>query len=297
MMAVPKHSENLYHAAKALAERGWLVFPLHTIRAGHCSCGNPSCKNAGKHPRTPHGFKDASCDESLICRWWATGESNIGIATGSASGLLVIDIDYRHGGNDSLTDLERQNGPLPESIEALTGGGGRHIYFNYSGQPAISNSAGILGPGLDVRCENGFVVAPPSLHISGHRYVWEVSHHPDDVALADPPDWLVQSLTKPIIKSNSINRFATWRQLLDSIPVGTRNTTLTSIAGWLRLYHPQQVVEAILQIVNQARCQPPLAETEISDIVRSIFRYPQPGVNGHPKAAVPRYTRNEVDNA
>jgi len=217
--------------------------------------------------------------------------------TGPESGLLILDDDYRHGGRESLAEIEHQNEPLPDTIEALTGGGGRHIYFKYPSNLSISNSAGRLGPGLDIRGNGGYVVAPPSLHISGRRYVWEAAHHPDDIQLADLPNWLMKLLTKPITTTVDDGvRFCTWQHLRNSIPGGRRNTTLTSIAGWLRLYHPQTVVEAMLQVINLARCQPPLEEREILDIVHSVFRYTQPGINGHPKAAVPRYVRNESEH-
>ncbi len=297
--SVMNQSENLHLTAQTLANRGWPLLPLHTIRtSGHCSCSKPICKKPGKHPRTPNGLKDASCDSSLIARWWNSGDSNIGIVTGPESGLLILDVDYRHDGHTSLEELEAQNGPLPDTIEALTGGGGRHIYFNYPGHFRITNSAGKLGPGLDIRGEGGYVVAPPSLHISGRRYCWEAMHHPDDVTLADPPTWLIELVTQPTLRTHGDNeRFTAWQHLLDVIPEGTRNNSLTSVAGWLRLYHPKNVVEAMLQVINLARCQPLLEEQEVSRIVSSVFRYSQSGVNGHPKAAVPRYTRNEANNA
>lgn len=269
------------------AGRGWAVFPLHTIRAGRCSCGDPECRSLGKHPRTPHGFSDASTNGALISRWWATGDSNVGIATGSTSGILVLDVDVQHGGSDSLADIERQYGPLPETVEVITGGGGRHLYFRYP-NVAVLSSAGKLGRGLDVRGESAYVVAPPSLHASGRLYVWEAAHHPDDMPLADPPLWLGKLLVRMPECGRDSDPSPAWRQLLSPISKGTRNATLTSIAGWLRLYHPRGVVQALLMDVNLAQCQPPLEEGEVSRIVRSVFRYDQPGVNGHPKAALPR---------
>ncbi len=67
--------------ALAYAGHGWAVFPLHSVEAGRCSCGKGNCKRAGKHPRTPKGFKDASTDQAVIRQWWDNSPTaNIGIA-------------------------------------------------------------------------------------------------------------------------------------------------------------------------------------------------------------------------
>lgn len=122
--------------------------------------------------------------------WFADHpDANIGIVTGVVSELIVIDIDPAHGGDDSLTELERRHGPLPRTVEVLTGGGGRHFYFRHPGG-VVHNKVG-LAPGIDLRGDGGVIVAPPSIHPSGRRYEWEVSHHPDDTRLARMPAWLL----------------------------------------------------------------------------------------------------------
>src|SRR5690606_4430697 len=85
--------------------------------------------------------------------------------------LLIIDVDPRHGGDDSLAELEAELGPLPHSWEVKTGGGGRHLYFTV---PAGSNISNLTNwrPGVDLKSAGGYVMAPPSNHISGERYQW-----------------------------------------------------------------------------------------------------------------------------
>ena len=86
-------------------EWGWSVFPVHTILEGQCSCGTPDCKNAGKHPRTAHGFTDASTAGTKIRGWWQKWpKSNIGTPLGN--GLFVLDVDPRNGGDESLATLQ-----------------------------------------------------------------------------------------------------------------------------------------------------------------------------------------------
>ena len=174
--------------ALSYAERGWLVFPLwEPLSDGTCSCDKPDCEDAGKHPRTPNGFKDATTDEETIRGWWGKWpDANIGIRTGRESGLLVLDVDPRHGGDKSLAELEQDFGKLPHTTGSKTGDG-HHVFFAYPKDAVEVGCHANLRPGLDVRGDGGFVVAPPSLHHSGATYAWDASLHPDQTALADPP--------------------------------------------------------------------------------------------------------------
>jgi len=120
----------------------------------------------------------------------------VGIATGPESGLVVLDVDPRHRGDDTLAELESQHGKLPDTVEALTGGGGRHIFFEHP-RTAVTNSVAALGPGLDIRGGSGYVVAPPSVHASGRTYEWEGSSRPDQQRLAAMPVWFFEVRTRP----------------------------------------------------------------------------------------------------
>src|ERR1019366_7057017 len=97
-------------------------------------------------------------------------------------------VDTGHGGANSLAALEREHGALPVTLEAVTGGGGRHLYFRHPGWP-VMNRVG-LRAGLDLRGDGGCVVAPPSLHPSGRPYVWVARRSLDEVPLAPLPHWL-----------------------------------------------------------------------------------------------------------
>ena len=97
---------DLKSSALRYAERGWHVIPVHSVKGGGCSCGKADCPSPAKHPRTPHGLKDASLDIATIESWWSRWpDANIGIVTGAGSGIVVLDIDPRHGGDESLAQL------------------------------------------------------------------------------------------------------------------------------------------------------------------------------------------------
>jgi hypothetical protein len=83
----------------------------------------------------------------------------------------------------------------------MTGSGGDHFFFRWPGRP-VSNSAHRLGRGLDVRGAGGYVVAPPSLHISGGRYIWEQA----GIDAVDAPPWLVALVTSPASPTPSTSR-------------------------------------------------------------------------------------------
>lgn len=120
-------SPDMRQAALWYAKTGIPVFPLHNPIRGGCSCGNRDCGSPGKHPRTPHGFKDATTDLLCIENWWSKWpEANIGIPTGPVTKLLVVDSDPRNGGPADREEFSRRIGPIPDTTEVLTGGGGRH---------------------------------------------------------------------------------------------------------------------------------------------------------------------------
>jgi hypothetical protein len=112
--------------ARGYAALGFATFPVHSILNGNCTCERPQCLAAAKHPRTPRGFKDATTSQQQIAGWdWSA--ANVGIRTGS--GLLVVDVDPRHGGDETLWELEKRHGQLPEGPRSQTGGGGTHLFF------------------------------------------------------------------------------------------------------------------------------------------------------------------------
>jgi hypothetical protein len=257
--------------ALGYARLGWHVFPCHTPTDRGCSCGMSSCDNVGKHPRVKDWPNVATTDEATIQDWWTRWpNANIGIATGAKSGVVVLDVDPDEGGALALEDLLAEHGSLPETVESLTGGGGRHLLFQHPGVE-MRNSASKLGAGLDIRGDGGYVIAPPSLHESGRRYEWEVSSHPTDVPLAPMPAWLLELVTASQRAHAASNGHD---DVGGAIPEGRRNDTLASLAGSMRRRGmTEDEIYAALVVVNAQRCQPSLADEEVQRIAQSIARY------------------------
>jgi hypothetical protein len=266
-------------AALDYVARGWEVFPVWWIKKSRCACGEADWQHPGKHPLgklAPNGRNDATTDPKIIKGWWKRYPSaNVGIATGSESGLVVVDIDPRNSGNESKKKLERL-GNFSYTITVHTGGGGEHIYLQHPGHGQKIKSKSELGgfPGIDQKGDGGYIVAPPSNHISGDKYTWKI---PPDTPLAKIPDWLMQLLTK-----DSEPLRGTVALTGEKIPDGKRNGTLTSLAGTMRRRGmSQEAIEAALLVENK-RCDPPLSEKDVLTVARSVSRY-APGTDSAPQ--------------
>jgi hypothetical protein len=282
----------LLAAALAYADRGWPVVPLHfPLSKGTCSCGNRNCGSVGKHPRTPHGLKDATTDLAQVQAWWERWpKANVGVLTGHASDLVVLDVDPRHGGSESLAELEVRR-LLPPTARTVTGSGGQHIFFAHPGG-RVGNSTGKLGAGLDVKADGGYIVAPPSLHASGRHYQWAA--HPDHTPLSGLPGGLLELLTGVRTGERASNPGTG-----APIPRGQRNVTLTRLAGALRRHGmTEAAIAAALQVVNSERCAPLLPETEVRRIASSVARYVcAPIAGGSDDGPAPPYTLHWADEA
>ena len=216
-------------------------------------------------------FQHRRPGETETCDWFRTWpDAGIGIVTGTVSGLVVLDVDVRHGGDVALQQLEREHARLPTTVECWTGGGGRHLYFAHPGG-FVRNKVG-LAPGIDIRADGGYVVAPPSLHASGLRYVWVEGRAPGRTEIAALPDWLLRrAIEEPTPRGRAI---ADWRRLVcEGVAAGERNNTIASLAGHL-LRHgvDTAVVMELLLCWNRSRCRPPLADEEVAVVVTSISR-------------------------
>ena len=123
--------------------------------------------------------------------WWEEWpDSNIGVATGSTSGILVVDVDTKQNGLQTWTELQDMNG-MVNTMTSITGSGGNHYFFrlpeDYHDNGLLKNTTGTIGPGVDTRGDGGYIILPPSTHVSGDAYEWV---RPLTVEV-EPPEWLI----------------------------------------------------------------------------------------------------------
>jgi hypothetical protein len=249
--------EGLKKAALDYLSRGWSVIP---VRA------------RSKRPMIAwHAYQQQRAEVADVEHWYARWpDANIGVVTGRLSGLVVVDIDTRHEGDLTLESLTHRHGPLPVTVEAHSGGGGRHLYFAHPGGH-VPNRVEVFR-GIDLRADGGVIVAPPSVHPSGKRYRWVDARSLDAQALAPLPGWLLQTIAP---KSRGTGHpLGFWRDLLaEGIAEGGRNSAIASISGHL-LWHgvDEQVLIELLLAWNRIRCRPPLPDDEVIRTVESIAR-------------------------
>jgi putative DNA primase/helicase len=248
----------MLQSALALASRGLRIFP---------------CKVGDKQPVTNNGFKDASADPAFVVRWWGSGPPfNIGVATGSASGVLVVDVDDEREGETSLRALETAHGALPPTVESITGKG-RHIWFKMPDQ-SLPCSVDRIGPGIDVRADGGYVICPPSIHPSGRAYTWSVD---SASAFANPPAWLLARALTSTTDGTAGGKVlpaptGDWRGIVvNGAGEGVRDCTAARLTGYLLRHRVDPlVVLGLLHAWNESRCSPPLPAADIERIVDSI---------------------------
>lgn len=259
-------------AALEYLRRGWAPVPGVSVGPGGiCPCAKGAlCDSPGKHPRVK--WKDYQVTlptEAEVVTWWRQWpDANVLILTGAKSGIVVVDVDPRHTGDESLREL----GELPETLTSLTGGGGQHLIYQHPGYE-IRNAAGLL-PGIDFRGDGGYIVAPPSSHSSGTAYAWDLGQPDEPAPLPEKIRRLYAGIAPSVGRdqANTSRQFDAERLLADPIPSGRRNETLVRIAGHYaadgRPYH--DLLRTVLGC-NYDLCQPPLERDEVVKLVDSIF--------------------------
>ncbi len=219
-----------------LNELGWAVTPTK-----------------GKRPILNDWCNQAIRDPSQAERWLDKGY-NLAVVTGRDSGLVVLDIDPRNGGDEALDMLTQRLGPLPHTVTCDTGGGGVHFYFAHKDDYPRKKTA---HSGIDFQSDGRCAILPPSLHPDGGRYDWR--HPPWEANVADFPEKWVHALFER-------------EQGNSKILEGTRNNSMFELAANLcKEGKGEAEVHRRTAVGNLTRCFPPLGEEEVNKIVQSAM--------------------------
>ena len=240
---------SLKHAASMIAAAGFPVF--HLIPRGKIPTGGS------------HGHLDANADPNLPD--WPRPDCNVGLRTGAESGVVVLDTDPRHGGDEHLHDLEHEHGEvLPRTLSVKTPGGGAHYYFAHPDVevPCDRDLAGHRG--VDIKADGGYVVVPPSRTDLGVYALDELA------PLAPMPGWLVELTTVVDDERGPVDPDEVVTAFVAGIRSG-RDPALTQLTGMLlRHFVPVDVTRLIVHAVNRTYCKPPKPTEVVEKIVDSI---------------------------
>lgn len=268
----------LLKAALSCAKRGWPVFPLHHIVQEKCSCNRSECSSPGKHPRTAKGVLDATTDQRQINDWWEERpNANVGVATGKGSGIVVLDLDVKTQGPERWAELLDINGAI-DTLTTITGGGAHWIF--QAPEESLRSTASQIPKGIDTSAEGGYIVVPPSNHLSGQLYEWDNRQSPTPL-----PEWLMLLWPKHQVNPQSSNGsshdgpdpkdYPHWLSevLANGAPEGERNSVAHRVAAYFRTKGiPRDIILGIMRDFA-AKCSPPMELPELQRTIDSAQRY------------------------
>lgn len=311
--------DKLRAGANWYAKHDWKVLPCHGIDAGgRCTCNQPHAepKDVGKHPSIGEWNVRATSDSVIVDRWWETmPDGNVAIYA-SGSGMLVIDIDPRSGGDNSFDDFERLvDGHLPPTVEAFTGAyttkigavRGRHLFYKCDPSESLIGNLKSLGlPGVDIK-HNGYVLVAPSRHFSGVSYEWVPGKAPWETEVAEAPEELLQVLRKKARRSSGALGQGDWdwvggldydgekvdvdKMLEEGIDEGSRAVDIYKMACSLANKFPvdteagRLAVETMMIRFNHEKVRPPLELEGVGGLLSHVRRAIDFVVD-HPKTSI-----------
>ena len=212
----------IYKGEKSLEKQDFIKYALLYLNKGISVI---PISGEGDMKKPPQGFAWKKYQNIMATpaevQAWADSypNLNLGIVTGAISGIVVIDIDDRN-----IADTI----DVPKDTPMTITGKGYHVYCKMPKEP-IKNSASKIADHVDIRGNGGYVLAPPSMHLSGNQYAWL---NDLDTPLADLPQWIIQKYYPTDKKPKETKvKVTTDKEVLGE---GSRNDTLFRSACRLR---------------------------------------------------------------
>lgn len=252
--------------ASRYAQGNYKIFPVYYVIDGKCSCGNAACPWPGKHPKTEHGHLDATNNITSVSTWWEScPDANIGYRP--EDNEIVIDVEAEGLESHIIEELEKKFGPLPATRNSNTGGGGRHLFFMLPVGEHRIKSQNRTFPDVDIKTHTGYVILPPSNHVSGGSYSWNLE---DGMGMAKLPDpWV-----KGIIEAQDKGKGKRDGKTRQKYTPGSRNEDLFSMAcAAVGNNKDRETVLAELLTYNRVRVLGALPEEDVYTIVKSAMKY------------------------
>jgi len=271
------------HWSPALVRRAAEAVDLADGAAAYAKAGVPvfPCAPQGKQPLTRRGFQDASTDPVRVSHWWQRWpEANIGIPTGAASGVDVVDVDVHPGGSGYGAFQRGQAAGFAAKWAWLvrTPSGGLHAYFLRASQIDQQRSWQVPHRHVDFRGDGGYIIAPPSRvetaggGVRGYEVIVVAQHRPEPVdavelrRFLDPPRLYAMPDDTPG-RSAGPEHLASW---LAAQPEGGRNRAL--FWATCRMVEGGHRIDAALPLLGPAARTAGLPDQEIERTIQSAYR-------------------------
>ena len=241
--------------AMRLQALGLRVFPVFGVENDRCTCGDSTCPAPGKHPLVRWG-RQATDDPRQVATWWQQWpHANLAVCTGD--GLVVVDVDDR----EIAEDLREM---VPDETPVVKTSRGMHFYFAGDATTGVDADKHI-----DVRGHGGYVIVPPSRHVSGSIYEWD--RRLEDEDLPPMPQIIADLLFDDPVPRGGVRVSAVGGALTE----GSRNDGLFHLGASLRAAGAlDQELPEMLRVANDVRCSPSLEDAEVAAIAKSVLRYP-----------------------
>jgi len=256
----------------------WSVIPLKPKnKLPLLAPPNPEKKIQGNWPTSWSEYENRLATEEEIREWWTRWpEANIGIVTGKVSGIVVMDIDGE--GAKTLAPFVAEEA-LPETVKSITRNG-HHYLFKHPGLE-VRNFVRKDLKDMHFRGDGGYIVAPPSIHETGHIYSWEVS--PGEVALAPMPRFLLKLcrernvlLPSASTKKGTHSKKVDAESSLSGVNEGQRDVSIFQYACSLRSRKIEYAEARQLVLTMAANCSPPFPESQALIKLEQAWKF-EPG--------------------
>jgi len=279
-----KKQPRTLEAAIRYRRMGFSVIPVHSVKEdGSCTCGDPDCKNIGKHPIIAWKRQSSRrlTEREITSYWRKYPYCNVGIVTGAISGIDVIDIDGEKGLHALQECLGLTFDDMPVTPMAKTPRDGYHMYYGHKSGLLIKTRAGVLEC-VDIRSDGGMVVAPPSKHRNGGIYSWVEGRSIEDVPMGEFDfSRLIKSgpakASKPEAADGDLPPKTRWyTETLQGVDEGIRNDAAARLTGrYSHIGLDRQETELLMSAWNK-RNRPPMDNKELSATIKSIYEKDQP---------------------
>ena len=239
------------------------MIPINPPSGGNMDGKRPAIESWTAYmSRTPTEFELRS--------WFSDkdDQKNIAVITGPISGLAVIDLDDEKSYRDLLSAF-----PVYEETLTIKTGKGYHVYLRTE-ETKRTVTFSLNNKIHHIKMLGGYVIAPPSKHISGRNYEFFIETVPTEFDIGKTIS-NIQDVGGIFSSVETKDRPINWASdLMETCPEGQRNTRAAQLCGLLvrRFNYDHGLIYGLMKAWNNEYCDPPLSKGELDNLVQGEIR-------------------------